>query len=66
MNRSMKSASRTVLTVGCEYALFCLIIQVSAKTGMNISACMDKLLDAVIAFDDIWEKEENGRCWMDD
>lgn len=27
---------------------------------MNVSECMEKMLDSVIAFDDIWEKEEKG------
>lgn len=27
---------------------------------MNINACMDKLVDSVISYDDIWEKEESG------
>lgn len=34
--------------------------QVSAKTAMNISDSVDKLLDSIVIYDDIWGKEENG------
>ena len=30
---------------------------------MNINECVEKLLDAILAFDDIWEKEEDG-CFL--
>ena len=32
-------------------------MKVSAKTGMNICNAVEKLLDSVIAYDDIWETE---------
>ena len=38
-------------------------MQVSAKTAMNISDSVDKLLDSIVIYDDIWGKEENG-SWL--
>lgn len=46
---------------GYEYVVFRRCeIKVSAKTAMNISDSVDKLLNSIVIYDDIWGKEEDG------